>query len=103
MPLSCGVSIPETGGQPLEAVDRLFVHNEQVDRSDQHFPRKLQWDVLPRAAEQRRAYRRKDFIPGEEDNSTGDKHVYNKSSDRLVEHCDHRHIPRFMLCRGMYE
>jgi hypothetical protein len=62
---------------------------------------------VPRAAEQRRAYRRKYFIPDEEDNSISDKHVYNRSSDQRVERWadlgGHRYIPRSMLCRGMYE
>jgi MFS family permease len=66
---------PETGGQPLEAIDRLFVEDGQVDTSGRHFLRKLQWDVVPRAAEQRRAYRRKGFMLHEEDSKASDEQV----------------------------
>ncbi len=71
---------PETGGQPLEAIDRLFVEDQiqpSVDKSGRHFIRRLQWDVVPRAAEQRRAYRRKGSMFDEEDSS--------KASEERVE------------------
>jgi hypothetical protein len=78
-----------------------------VDRIGRHFLRKLQWDVVPRAAEQRRAYRRKDFMLDEEGNCTSDEHIYDEASNRRIEHKanlgDHHYIPRFMLCRGIYE
>ena len=71
---------PETGGQPLEAIDRLFVDNQlhpSVDKSGRHFIRRLQWDVVPRAAEQRRTYRRKGSMFDQEDSS--------KASEKRVE------------------
>jgi hypothetical protein len=45
------------------------------------------WDVVLRGAEQRRAYRRKDFMLDEEANCASDEHVYSEASDRLVELC----------------
>ena len=68
---------PETAGQPLEAIDKLFIEGETVDKSGRHFLRRLQWDVVPRAAEQRRMYKRKGFVLGEGD---GDS---NASEERV--------------------
>lgn len=66
---------PETGGQPLEAIDRLFVEDGRVDTSGRHFLRKLQWDVVPRAAQQRRAYARKGFMLDDEDGKAHEERV----------------------------
>lgn len=66
---------PETGGQPLEAIDKLFVEHESVDTRGWHFLRKLQWDVVPRAAEQREAYRRKGFMIDDADSKASEEQL----------------------------
>ena len=69
---------PETGGQPLESIDRLFVKDQmqqQVDKSGRHFIRRLQWNVVPRAAEQRKAYKRKSSMFDEEESKSSEERV----------------------------
>ena len=54
---------PETGGIKLEYIDRLFVEDElrpAVNKSGRHFHRRLQWDVVPRAAKFRRLEKSED-------------------------------------------
>jgi hypothetical protein len=58
---------PETGGIKLESIDRLFIEDEgrpAIDKRGSHFFRKLQWDVVPRAAEYRRSDRKDDEESG---------------------------------------
>ena len=48
---------PETGGIPLEAVDRIFVDTETIDKHGTNMLRRLQWDVVPKANIYRREIR----------------------------------------------
>lgn len=67
---------PETANLPLESIDLLFTNSDVVGEGKQSFYRKLQWDVVGRAASEVKNAKQRQAISG--DSLGEDGTVYEK-------------------------